>query len=80
MSDDKIDQITKEPETALPQKDLKKVAAGKKLAEYHKKAKRALEAETPTEEVGKSWVPEMSFATVLSLVGISLTVMDLYMI
>jgi hypothetical protein len=74
------DQITKEPETEAKIKDPKKVAAGKKLAEYHKKAKKALEAENsiepPPEE---SWVPEISPATVLALVGISLTAFDLYM-
>jgi hypothetical protein len=66
---DNADQITKEPENEIKIKDPKKVAAGKKLAEYHKKAKKALEAEndveTPSEEPGKSWIPEMSFATAL---------------
>ena len=84
MTDNSVDQITKEPETITPQKDPKKVAAGKKLAEYHKKAKMALEAEknNSTEEettAGKSWVPEISPGTVIALVGISLTAFDLYM-
>jgi hypothetical protein len=77
------DIITKEPENEIKIKDPKKVAAGKKLAEYHKKAKKALEAENsiepPPEESGKSWMPEMSLPTVISIVGISLTAFDLYM-
>ena len=83
------EQITKTPilETVKKEKDPKKVAAGKKLAEYNKRAKEALkekmkrEAEKVPEEedTGESWIPEVSFTTVISVVGIGLTVLDLFM-
>jgi hypothetical protein len=63
-------------------KNPKRVAAGKKLAEYRKKARVAERVEEPSNASGKepeSWIPEVSLTTVLSIVGISLTVMDLYM-
>ncbi|KAK3739427.1 hypothetical protein QZH41_004659 [Actinostola sp. cb2023] len=72
------DQITKEPETPIvKQKDPKKVAAGKKLAEYHKNAKKALEkSEAPIVETTNNWTP--SLTTTLTIVGIGLTALDLY--
>ena len=88
-------------------KDPKKVAAGKKLAEYNKKAKEALVRETlraaeqmkreetlraaeqkikreeyqneNTESESKAWLPELSFTTVLSIVGIGFTAFDMFM-
>ena len=72
MSDEVVEQITKNPlpENKSATKDLKKVAAGKKLAEYNKKAKEALaremkrEGETSTEETetsqSQAWMPELS--------------------
>ena len=90
-----IEQITKTPvqESVKKEKDPKKVAAGKKLAEYNKRAKEALkekmkrEAEKVPEEERKKgepcsrrgWIPEMSFTTVISVVCISLTAIDLFM-
>ena len=89
MSDD-VEQITKTPvpETVKKERDPKKVAAGKKLAEYNKRAKEALkekmkrEAEkAPEEEEGESqgWFPQLSFTTVISLVGIGLTALNMFM-
>ena len=94
MSED-IEQITKTPipETVkTKEKDPKKVAAGKKLAEYNRKAKEALkekmkrEAEKAEEneviedrETGESWIPEISFTTAISLVGIVLTAINMFM-
>jgi len=73
MSEAEDDQITKEPETPIvKQKDPKKIAAGKKLAEYHRNAKKALEKS----EVHENWTP--SLTTALTLVGIGLTALDLY--
>ena len=75
---------TKKPE------DPKKFAAEKKLAEQNRIERQALnrelkreseeEAEAKT-EVGdsSSWIPNTSFTTVLSVVGIGLTIFDLYM-
>ena len=76
-------------------KDPKKVAAGKKLAEYNKKAKEALAREMKREEQNenteseynqentnnesKAWLPELSFTTVLSIVGIGFTAFDMFM-
>jgi len=86
----KVDQITREPETPIIKtKDPKKVAAGKKLAEYHKKAKKALEIEKSrvnnevieeeAVEGGYSrWMPQLSFTTVLTVIGLGLTGLDLY--
>ena len=105
MSDD-VEEITKTPAIAsvavesnvkTKEKDPKKVAAGKKLAEYNKRAKEALkekmkrEAEKEEErETGESqsrarlsneggWIPEISFTTAISLVGIGLTAINMFM-
>ena len=84
------EQITKPAPKAKPQreKDPKKVAAGKKLAEKNRQAKAALEREVKRErEIAKreqenensaGWLPEMSFQTVLSIVGIAFTAFELY--
>ena len=84
MSDDDNEQITKVPDAkpASKNKDPKKVAAGKKLAELNKKAKDALarkmKREANSEDSGESWLPELSFSTVLTVVGIGLTAIDLF--
>ena len=82
------EQITKPAPKVKPQKekDPKKVAAGKKLAEKNRQAKAALEREIKREMVEKEkenensagWLPEMSFQTVLSLVGVVFTAFELY--
>ena len=84
------EQITKPAPKAKPQreKDPKKVAAGKMLAEKNRKAKAALEREVKREreiaereqenENSAGWLPEMSFQTVLSIVGIAFTAFELY--
>ena len=84
------EQITKPAPKAKPQreKDPKKVAAGKKLAEKNRQAKAALEREVKREreivekeqenENSPGWLPEMSFQTVLSIVGIIFTAIELY--
>ena len=84
------EQITKPAPKVKPQreKDPKKVAAGKKLAEKNRKAKEALEREVKREreiaekekenENSAGWLPEMSFQTVLSIVGIAFTAFELY--
>jgi len=83
-----VEQITKTPKpTKNREKDPKKVAAGRKLAEYNRKAKEALareekrESEEATDVTNESraWIPELSFSTVLALAGIGLTVVDLYL-
>ena len=98
MSED-VEQITKTPiesNVKTKEKDPKKVAAGKRLAEYNRRAKEALkekmkrDAEKATEpeerETGESqnskdigWIPEISFTTAISLVGIGLTAINLFM-
>ena len=84
------EQITKPAPKVKPQreKDPKKVAAGKKLAEKNRQAKGALEREIKREreiaekeqenENSAGWLPEMSFQTVLSIVGIAFTAFELY--
>ena len=84
------EQITKPAPKVKPQreKDPKKVAAGKKLAEKNRQAKAALEREVKREreiaereqenENSAVWFPEMSFQTVLSIVGIAFTAFELY--
>ena len=76
------EKITKPAPKEKPQreKDPKKVAAGKKLAEKNRQAKAALDHEVKREremaekeqenENSPGWLPEMSFQTVLSIVGI----------
>ena len=96
MSDD-VEQITKTPiesNVKTKEKDPKKVAAGKKLAEYNKRAKEALkekmkreaekeeESKDLTAEQGsrmEGWIPEISFTTAISLVGIGLTAINIFM-
>ena len=84
------EQITKPATKGKPQreKDPKKVAAGKKLAEKNRQAKAALEREVKREreiaereqenENSSGWLPEMSFQTVLSIVGMTFTAFELY--
>ena len=101
MSED-VEQITKTPiesNVKTKEKDPKKVAAGKKLAEYNRRAKEALKekmrrdaekaTETEERETGESqnsndltaegWIPEISFTTAISIVGIGLTAINMYM-
>ena len=88
------EQITKPAPKVKPQreKDPKKVAAGKKLAEKNRQAKAALEREVEREvkrereiaereqenENSAGAIPEMSFQTVLSIVGIAFTAFEMY--
>jgi len=73
MSD--VEQITKEPEEKVEKiKDPKKVAAGKRLALANKKSKQALKEE----QDNSSWIPDISFSTIVGIVGIGLTAVDLY--
>ena len=82
------EQITKPAPKVKPQKekDPKKVAAGKKLAEKNRLAKAALEREIKREiaekekenENSAGWLPEMSFRTVLSIVGVAFSVFEMY--
>ena len=84
------EQITKPAPKVKPlrEKDPKKVAAGKKLAEKNRKAKEALEREIKREreiaekekenENSAGWLPEMSFQTVLSIVGVAFSAFELY--
>ena len=88
MSETEVEQITAPPtETKTPEKDPKKVAAGKKLAEYNKKGKLALQREVAREKEeaaivesskDSSWFPEISFSTAVSLFGIGLGLVNLY--
>ena len=97
QSEVEVEQITADPapenkDTKKREKDPKKVAAGKKLAEYNKKAKEALAREMKRRRIQnrrnqnektnneyKSWLPELSFTTVLSIVGLGFTAFDLFM-
>ena len=82
------EQITKPAPKVKPQKekDPKKVAAGKKLAEKNRQAKAALEREIKREiaekekenENSAGWLPEMSFQTVLSIVGVAFSAFEMY--
>ena len=95
MTED-VEQITKAPiesNVKTKEKDPKKVAAGKKLAEYNRRAKEALkekmkrdaENEEDRDEQSKTltaaegWIPEISFTTAISLVGIGLTAINMFM-
>ena len=94
MSED-VEQITKTPiesNVKTKEKDPKKVAAGKRLAEYNKRAKEALkekikreaEKEEERDEQSKNltaegWIPEISFATAISLVGFGLAAINMFM-
>jgi len=80
MSEEANDQITKEPETPIvKQKDPKKVAAGKKLAEYKRNAKKEAAPSNNEESHDGSWAPQLSVTTALTVIGIGLTAADLYL-
>ena len=95
MSEEVVEQITRDPPkeektTGKKAKDPKKVAAGKKLAENNKMAREALARETQraaeqneniekTNNESKAWLPELSFTTVLSIIGIGFTAFDMFM-
>ena len=78
VNENQEEKITKPAPKVKPQKekDPKKVAAGKKLAEKNRQAKAALEREIKREiaekekenENSAGWLPEMSFQTVLPIV------------
>ena len=90
---EQVEQITKAPSNVpKKEKDPKRVAAGKKLAEKNKlmreeharlkasEAQRATEATEPeTETGGSEWLPKLSLTNVISLVGIGLTVYNIFM-
>ena len=88
VNENQEEQITKPAPKVKPQKekDPKKVAAGKKLAEKNRQAKAALEREIKREiaekekenENSAGWLPEMSFQTVLTIVGIAFTAFEMY--
>ena len=94
ISPDKTNQITETELTSAKatkasvkrKKHPKKVAAGKRLAEHNRIIREALNRELKQEseeeaEVrdSSSWLPNTSFTTILSVVGIGLTIFDLYL-
>ena len=88
VNENQEEQITKPAPKVKPQKekDPKKVAAGKKLAEKNRQAKAALEREIKREiaekekenENSAGWLPEMSFQTVLLIVGVAFSAFEMY--
>ena len=92
MSDDTqvVEQITKEPSTAtIREKDPKRVAAGKKLAEKNKQMReeharfKASEEERraavpETETGGSDFLSQLSLTNIISLVGIGLTIYTIF--
>ena len=88
VNENQEEQITKPAPKVKPQKekDPKKVAAGKKLAEKNRQAKAALEREIKREiaekekenENSAGWLPEMSFQTVLSIVRVAFSAFEMY--
>ena len=91
MADDtQVEQITKVPSVA-PQreKDPKRVAAGKKLAEKNKQMREEharykaseeerLAAVPETETGGSDFLSQLSFTNIISLVGIGLTIYTIF--
>ena len=92
---DKVEQITKEPSNvSKKEKDPKRVVAGKKLAEKKKlmkedyarlkaseaqRATEALQEVTEPETNDSEWLSKLSFTNVISLIGIGLTVYNIFM-
>ena len=89
-----VEQITKEPSNVpKKEKDPKRVAAGKKLAEKNKQMReeharlKASEAQRATESLHEAvepetndseWLSKLSLTNVISLVGIGLAVFNIY--
>ena len=76
----------KATKASIKKKYPKKVAAGKRLAEHNRIIGQELNKELKKEsekeaEFGdsSSWLPNISFTTILSVVGIGLTISDLYL-
>ena len=71
--EESITKVPPEPQTPQPQKekDPKKVAAGKKLAEYNKKAKTALERENKRENEAETIGSLMQYV-IVCLIGVGL--------
>ena len=78
MSEEPVEQITKVPseleaQDTKKEKDPKKVAAGKKLAEYHKKIKAAYDREKTAEAEAKNtfrgWLSIQSIAIGALILG-----------
>ena len=92
MSDDssKVEQITKEPsDVPKREKDPKRVAAGKKLAENNKRMREEHARYKASEEERQAFVPEtetggsdflsqLSHTNIISMVGIGLTVYTIF--
>ena len=91
-AEQQVEQITKAPSNvAKKEKDPKRVAAGKKLAEKNKQMReeyakykalegRASEAQAAEPETNDSeWLSKLSLTNVISLVGIGLAVYNIYM-
>ena len=90
-----VEQITKEPSNVpKKEKDPKRVAAGKKLAEKNKQMReeharlKASEAQRATESLHEAaepetndseWLSKLSLTNVISLVGIGLAIYNIYM-
>ena len=78
IQESNVEQITKEPTAPLKIKDPKRVEAGKKLAEYNRKAKakqkqnqqKNEEIETPD---STSWVPNINLTSVIGIISLGLT-------
>ena len=90
-----VEQITKEPSNVpKKEKDPKRVATGKKLAEKNKQMReeharlKASEAQRATESLHEAaepetndseWLSKLSLTNVISLVGIGLAIYNIYM-
>ena len=94
-AEQQVEQITKAPSNVpKKEKDPKRVAAGKKLAEKNKQMRedyaryKAAEAQRTTESLPETmetdtndseWLSKLSLTNVISLVGIGLAVYNIYM-
>ena len=92
MSEEKTEQITKEPDTKVKIRDPKRVEAGKKLSvTINKKAREALKREEEREAKARqdekdesasmdvnAWIPSLSFQNVLTLGSIGFAAYALF--
>ena len=82
---EQVEQITKVPSTApTREKDPKRVAAGKKLAEKNKRMReenaqyKAAEEETSDSHLSDGFLSQLTLGNVLSLLGVGLSIYALF--
>ena len=80
IKNEEVEQITAVPAEPLKIKNPKRIEAGKKLAEYNKKAKKLMKKNTIEEkEEPTTWIPEINITLLVAIIGLGFTACDLFL-